>query len=140
MVAEKNARSCRWHANLTPELKKKWPHIRTIIEVASERSINNQTSCSSRWFVSSLPVDVEQVASIVRDHWAVENKLHWVLDVVFREDYLKVSDPTGARHIALFNRACLNLIRQHKGKKDSIAAKRRGAAWNSNFRTELLFG
>jgi hypothetical protein len=59
---------------------------------------------------------------------------------VFREDEMKVSDPDGATHMALFNRVCLNIIRQHQGKKDSMAAKRRGAAWNGEFRSELLFG
>ncbi|BCV27454.1 hypothetical protein TUM3811_13140 [Shewanella algae] len=57
----------------------------------------------------------------------VENQLHWVLDVVFREDALKVTDPDGAKHLALFNRAALSAIRQHQGKKDSLAGKRRRA-------------
>ncbi len=127
-------------ANLPKELKQKWPHIRSIIEVASERTVKKVNACSSRWYVSSLPINAEQAANIVRDHWAVENQLHWVLDVVFREDELKIIDPTGAAHIALFNRACLGVIKQHEGKKDSMAAKRRAAAWSSDFRTELLFG
>ncbi|QJR79700.1 ISAs1 family transposase [Alteromonas pelagimontana] len=127
-------------AKLPKELKQKWPHVQTFIEVASERCVKNTTACSSRWYASSLPVNAEQAAGIVRDHWAVENQLHWVLDVVFREDELKIGDPTGATHLALFNRACLSLIRQHMGKKDSIAGKRRAALWSPEFRTELLFG
>lgn len=128
-------------ASYLPEsLQKKWPHIHSLIEVASERQIGDVRSCCSRWYVSSLPVDAQHVASIVRDHWAVENNLHWLLDVVFREDELKVSDPTGAKHLALFNRAALGIIKQHQGKKDSLAAKRRAAAWSADFRTELLFG
>jgi predicted transposase YbfD/YdcC len=127
-------------AALTPELSPKWPHINTLIEVASERTIRNQTRCSSRWFASSLPVDAEQAASIVRDHWAVENKLHWLLDVVFKEDGLKISDPDGAKHVALLNRACLNMLRQHSNKKESLASKRRKACWSGDFRSELLFG
>ncbi len=54
-------------------------------------------------------------------------------------EHLKVSDPTGAKHFALFNRACLSIIKQRQGKKDSMTAKRQGAAWNGDFRAELLF-
>ena len=60
--------------------------------------------------------------------------------LVFREDALKVTDPNGAKHLALFNRAALNALRQHKGKKDSLAGKRRRAGWSPAFRSELLFG
>ena len=127
-------------AELPEELQTKWPHIRSIIEVASERQQGGQTSYHSRWYASSLTADAEQFATIIREHWSVENQLHWVLDVAFREDQLKISDPDGAAHIALFNRACLNLLKQHQGKKDSMAGKRRRAAWSGKFRTELLFG
>lgn len=127
-------------SELPKELQKKWPHIHSLIEVASERQVDNVSRCCSRWYVSSLPIDAEAAASIVRNHWAVENNLHWVLDVVFREDELKVSDPTGAKHLALFNRAALGIIKQHQGKKDSLAAKRRAAGWSGEFRKELLFG
>ncbi|MCE9853181.1 ISAs1 family transposase, partial [Shewanella chilikensis] len=53
---------------------------------------------------------------------------------------LKVTDPDGAKHLALFNRAALSAIRQHQGKKDSLAGKRRRAGWSPTFRSELLFG
>jgi len=127
-------------AALSPELKKKWPHIKSLIEVASERTVNGKTSCSSRWYVSSLPINVKEAAIAIRDHWAVENELHWVLDVVFREDAMKVSDPDGAKHLSMFNRAALSTLKQHTGKKDSLAGKRRRAAWSPIFRSELLFG
>ncbi|MGY8899431.1 MAG: ISAs1 family transposase [Paraglaciecola sp.] len=125
---------------LSNELREKWPHVKTVIEVARGRKTKNDTSYTSHFYVSSLDMASELVARAIRDHWHIENRLHWVLDVVFREDEMKVSDPDGATHMALFNRVCLNIIRQHQGKKDSMAAKRRGAAWNGEFRSELLFG
>lgn len=67
--------------------------------------MNGKTSCSSRWYVSSLQVNAKEAANAIREHWRVESQLHWVLDVVFREDALKVTDPDGAKHLALFNRA-----------------------------------
>lgn len=125
---------------LPKELKEKWPHVKTVIEVARGRGIGSRVSHTSHFYVSSLPVNPEQAARVIREHWHIENRLHWVLDVTFNEDKMKITDPDGAKHFALMNRVCLNIIRQHKGKKDSIAAKRRGAAWNGDFRSELLFG
>jgi predicted transposase YbfD/YdcC len=125
---------------LTGELREKWPHVRTVIEVARARKVGNTTSYTSHFYVSSLPVNPCVAAKAIREHWHIENRLHWLLDVVFREDSMNITDPDGAAHMALFNRVCLNIIRQHTGKKDSLAAKRRAAAWNGDFRAELLFG
>ncbi|MBE0361854.1 hypothetical protein PULV_a4259 [Pseudoalteromonas ulvae UL12] len=61
-------------------------------------------SYTSHFYVSSLAVKPELVAKVIREHWHIENRLHWVLDVVFKEDKLKISDPDGAAHIALFNK------------------------------------
>lgn len=127
-------------ANLPPDLKAKWPHIKSFIEVVSERSSNGKGTRDSRWYVSSLELDVELAARTVREHWQVENKLHWVLDVVFREDELKVKDPDGAAHLAAFNRAALNTIKQDKSEKDSLAAKRRKSGWSGEYRSKIIFG
>lgn len=126
-------------SNFDKNIKLKWPHIRTLVEIVSERKVKNKISSGSRYYVSSLEGDVEEMARTVRSHWAIENNLHWVLDVVFREDQLKIKDPDGAKHLALFNRVALGIIKQHQGKKDSMAAKRRQAAWSSKYRTELIF-
>ncbi|OHU93712.1 hypothetical protein BIW53_19040 [Pseudoalteromonas byunsanensis] len=64
----------------------------------------------------------------------IENRLHWVLDVNFKEDKLKISDPDGAAHRTLFNKECLNINRQHQGNKNSLSTKRRRVAWNSVLR------
>jgi len=127
-------------ANFSKNMEGKWPNIQTLIEVVSERKTKNETTVGKRYYVSSLEVNAKQAAQTIRAHWAIENNLHWVLDVVFREDELKVKDPDGANHLALFNRVSLNIIKQHQGKKDSMAAKRRQAAWSPEYRTELIFG
>jgi len=87
-----------------------------------------------------LPLNAEQAALAIRQHWGIENQLHWVLDAVFREDQLSIKAPEGAAHMALFNRVALSLIKQHKDKQDSIASKRRKAAWSGDFRSQLIFG
>ncbi|WGW00885.1 ISAs1 family transposase [Vibrio sp. YMD68] len=127
-------------ACLPEELAKKWTTIKSVIEVVSERCEGGVRTRESRWYISSLPVNAEQAAQYIRDHWLVENELHWVLDVAFREDAMKVADPTGAAHLALFNRVSLSVIKQHQGKKDSIKGKRQQAGWSPDFRAELIFG
>lgn len=125
-------------AELPAALKQRWPHITSLIEIGSERTVNGKTSCDARWFVSSLPVDPKAVAHIIRSHWGIENQLHWVLDVVFREDENCISHVSGAAHIALVNRVALALLK-HSPLRESIAGKRNRAGWNADFRTELLF-
>jgi predicted transposase YbfD/YdcC len=127
------------NADLPTELKQRWPHVKSLIEIGSERTINGETSCDARWYLSSLPVEPKAAAHIIRSHWGIENQLHWVLDVVFREDEVSISNAAGAAHIALVNRVALALLKQHPFK-DSIASKRHRAGWNADFRTELFFG
>lgn len=126
-------------ATLPASLRAQWPHIKSFIEIGTEREINSKISCDARFYLSSLDVAPKNVAHIIRSHWGIENQLHWVLDVVFREDELSVSDATGAAHIALINRAALALLKQNK-IKDSTRSKRNRAGWNSKFRSQLLFG
>ncbi|WP_036769866.1 ISAs1 family transposase, partial [Photorhabdus australis] len=106
----------------------------------SERSVKGQPPHrDSRWYVSSLPLEAEIVAKAIRRHWSVENELHWVLDVTFREDAISLKDPDGAAQMALFNRIALNVIKQNTSIKDSQAAKRRRAIWSGEFRSQLIF-
>ena len=125
-------------AELPVTLKQRWPHITSLIEIGSERTVKGQTSCDARWYLSSLPVDPKATAHIIRSHWGIENQLHWILDVAFREDELSISDTAGAAHIALINRVALALLK-HNPLRDSIGSKRNHAGWNADFRTELLF-
>jgi hypothetical protein len=129
-------------ASLPAELKKKWPHITSLIEVASERTVNGKTSCSSRWL--SVPCRLmPKKQPMLFMNTGVENQLHWVLDVVFREDALKVTAPDGAKHLALFNRAALNALRQHQGKKDSLAGNdyhQRSLSETGMYRYKQLIG
>ncbi|QQG29314.1 ISAs1 family transposase [Pectobacterium carotovorum] len=128
-------------ADLPEELKQRWPTIRTLIEVVSERGERGKVvHRESRWYVSSLAVDARVASQMIREHWCIENQLHWVLDVVFREDEMNLKDPEGAAHMALFNRVALSVLKQHEGKKDSIAGKRQCAGWSGDFRSEVIFG
>ncbi|SEI98460.1 Transposase DDE domain-containing protein, partial [Azotobacter beijerinckii] len=92
-----------------------------------------------RYFLSSIG-DLERFAGVVRDHWAIENSQHWVLDVQFREDANRSRKDHSASNLAVIRRAALNLIRQNDSSQLSIGRRRMRACTNAQYRTQLLFG
>ena len=93
----------------------------------------------TRYFVSSLRRNGRRFARIVRNHWAIENTLHWSLDVTFREDESRIRERNVAENIAWLRRLALSLIKKHPGKQ-SMAMKRRMAGWSSRFLMQILTG
>jgi predicted transposase YbfD/YdcC len=126
-------------ANLPKELKKKWPSAKTIIAVERERKKGDRTSFDTHYYLSSLAVEPELAYRAIRQHWHIENKQHWVLDVTFKEDSCRIGDRENAKKMALIRRIVLNFLEQHP-LKASKPSKMRKAAWNDDFRTELFFG
>lgn len=113
-----------------------WQDIQSVIEVTRIRE--GQTAEISQ-YISSLAADVQELSRTIRHHWAIENSQHWVLDVTFREDESQIYAKDGAKNLALFRRALLNLIKAHP-MKDSVAGKRQRAYWDDKCRAEILFG
>jgi predicted transposase YbfD/YdcC len=89
------------------------------------------------YFLSSLRPNARRIGRAIRGHWSIENGLHWVLDVVFREDTRRVYDRTAAENVALLNRLALSLLRGDSGK-GSMKVKRKRAGWNSLYLAQLL--
>lgn len=119
--------------------KSKWPGLRSIGCVESERTIQEQTSVERRYYLSSLPANARELAHAVRAHWSIENNLHWVLDVVFREDESRVRIGHAAENFALLRRMCLSLIKREKTSKASLKGRRLSAAWNDEYLEKILF-
>jgi len=94
-------------------------------------------STQVRYFLSSLRPNARRIASAIRGHWSIENGLHWVLDVVFREDARRIYDRTAAENVALLNRLALSLLREDPGKS-SMKVKRKRAGWSIPYLTQLL--
>lgn len=113
-----------------------WQDIQSVIEVTRIRE--GQTAEISH-YISSLAADVQELSRTIRHHWAIENSQHWVLDVTFREDESQIYAEDGAKNLAVFRRALLNLIKAHP-MKDSVAGKRQRAYWDDKFRADILFG
>lgn len=103
-----------------------------VWEQATERQ-----STEVRYFLSSLPPVARRIGSAIRGHWKIENGLHWVLDVVFREDARRVYDRTTAENVAFLNRLALSLLRGDTGKS-SLKVKRKRAGWSISYLMQLL--
>jgi predicted transposase YbfD/YdcC len=110
-----------------------------VIRHCVERA-TGKTSDDVRYFLSSLPPKVKRLAAAVRQHWGIENGLHWVLDVAFNEDRMRQRDRNGVENLALLNRLAVSLLRQDKAIKAGVKCKRKAAGWDDNYLLHLLLG
>ena len=104
-----------------------WPGLRTVLAVESIRSVNSaRTKVESeiRYLLTSCPDDPAILGQAIRSHWSVENALHWVLDVTFREDDSRVRDRTAARNLALLRKIALNIVSRNRTSNVSIRGRR----------------
>ena len=113
-----------------------WKNLRSIGQVESKRTINGVTSKETRYYILSIN-QVKQFAEATRNHWGIENKLHWVLDVIFKEDQSRVRTGHSDQNFCILRHLALNLIKQNKSK-GSIKTKRLKSGWDENFLVEVL--
>ncbi len=111
----------------------------SIVEVERQRHIGETRSTEIQYYLSSLEVNPQQVAETIRSHWGVENQVHWVLDVTFKEDDSRIRRENGAENMGMLRRFCMNLAWLNT-RKNSMRGKLKNAGWNDSFREELLFG
>ncbi len=108
--------------------------------VEAVRRIGDQTTTTRRYFISSLESDAELMLRAVRTHWGIENKVHWVLDITFREDDCRIRRGNGAENFAVLRHIALNLLKREKSGKRSVRSKRKRAAWDSDYLLKVLTG
>jgi predicted transposase YbfD/YdcC len=118
--------------------KTKWEGLSSVGMVESIREIQGQSTIERRYYLCSLKLDVGTFARAVRGHWGVENKLHWVLDVCFREDQSRARQGHAAENLASLRRLALNLLKQEKTKKRGIRGKMLNASWDHPYLLKLL--
>lgn len=119
--------------------RKKWTGLKTLGMSIRWCRENGKVTCDVRYYISSLRRHGRRFAGHVRGHWGIENTLHWVLDMTFREDESRVRARHLADNLSWIRRLALTLFKQHPSR-DSIAMKRRKAGWNVRFLMEVLTG
>lgn len=115
-----------------------WRGLKSIGMVESIRNVKGTSSIERRFFLSSLPLDAQRFAKAVRDHWGVENSLHWSLDVTFGEDDSRARTMNAGQNLATLRRIAINLITKDRSKKCSQRQKRIFAALDPGFLKHLL--
>jgi predicted transposase YbfD/YdcC len=113
------------------------PDVATIIKVASRAELKDRGRFETRYYISSAALPAAQAAHAVRSHWAIENSLHWVLDVTFGDDQSRLRTGHGARNMAVVRHFAINLVRSAKDKR-SIKLRRKRAGWEPNFLANIL--
>jgi predicted transposase YbfD/YdcC len=118
---------------------KDWVGLKTIALAEATRTCQGETSVERRYFISSLPLaQSDRVSASIRAHWGVENGLHWVLDVAFREDECRVRTGYAAENFGIVRQIALNLLKQEKSAKVGIATKRLMAGWEEDYLVKVL--
>jgi predicted transposase YbfD/YdcC len=121
---------------LIVDFENRWEKLTSVIKITSIREFANKTETQERFYISSLNTN-NDFNKYIRNHWAVENNLHWTLDMTFREDEQRKRAKHAAANFAIVRKIALNLLKKDTGK-ESLRSKRLKAAWNKDFLIELL--
>lgn len=118
--------------------KASWRDLKSLIKIEATREIKEQQTTEVRYYLASLAPDAERAAQTVRQHWGVENSLHWVLDVAFREDESRVRVGNAPENLALVRKITHNLLQQEKTLKRGVKTKRFVAALDDAYLLKIL--
>ena len=114
-----------------------WPGLKAVVMVESVREINDKIERETRFYITSLVMLAHAIGPIIRSHWAVENSLHWVMDMVFRDDECRIRTDHAPANFTTIRHIAQNLLRKAPGK-DSLRLKRKVAAWDDEFLVSLI--
>ena len=103
-----------------------------------ETKSSGKTEAEIRYFLTSSDDDPAILGRAIRRHWSIENALHWVLDVTFREDDSRVRNRTAARNLALLRKIALNLVAADRSSQTSLRGRRKKAAWNDDYMLRII--
>lgn len=122
------------------EMNPRWKSINSIIQIHSKREFKkDKTTEEARYYVSSLKdYSPEQTLKAIRIHWGIENSLHWILDMSFNEDYSRIRKENAPQVMAIIRHFALNLLQQHKPKRQSIKGFRKICSWDDHSLDQLI--
>ena len=118
--------------------KSEWPALSSVAMVESERVAEGVATSQKRYYISSLSADAKALLRSARTHWEIENSMHWVLDMGFREDESRVRKGNSAENLSILRRLAMNLLKQDKSVKVGIEAKRKRAGWDEKYLLKIL--
>jgi predicted transposase YbfD/YdcC len=116
-----------------------WPDAAAVVQVNREREVGGERTCTSHYYLTSYAGTGAEIAGLVRGHWDIENGLHWVLDVVFREDRSRVRQGHAGSNLAMIRRVAASLLNRAPGKGSGVT-KRLKAGWDDRYMLQVLQG
>ena len=117
-----------------------WQGLQAVVKIHARRQAGEEVSQKDRYFIASLASQAQHMLQVVRSHWRIENELHWVLDIAFREDESRIRKDHGPENFAVLRHIALNLVKQEKTQKASIKGKRLKAGWDESYLLKILSG
>jgi len=119
---------------------KKWIGLQSISMIIRQRITDDKETTKIRFYISSLEANAKKILNSTRQHWSIENGLHWVLDIVFNEDRSRVRKDHAPANLAVLRHMAVNLLKQETTAKGGIKAKRLQAGWNDDYLIKVLSG
>lgn len=130
-----------WTMNIVDGVSQRdqWAHLRSVVLIQSERTVEGKTSFEDHYYISSQEkLSAKQAMADARNHWGIENGLHWVLDIAFREDECRIRAGHAAENFAVVRHLALNLLKAVKGAKGGVMNRRLQAGWDHDFLFQVL--
>ena len=118
----------------------KWANLQSLVMIVRKRIIDGEETVKTRFYISSLEADAKRILQATRQHWSIENGLHWVLDIAFNEDRSRVRKDHAPANLAVLRHMAVNLLKQETSAKGGIKAKRLQAGWNQDYLIKVLSG
>ena len=119
------------------QARHEWPSPNAVVMVESQREINGKIANETRFYITSLVILANAIGPMIGAHWAIENSLHWVMDMVFRDDECRVRTNNAPANFATCRHIAYNLTRKAPGK-DSIRLRRKTAGWDDEYLASLV--
>lgn len=142
-IEERNCYAVSASDCLSPNILKKWKDLKSIIKIESYITYKNgknkgKQTYEERYYISSLEPNGKRLNSTIRAHWGIETKLHWVLDVAFREDDSRIRKGHADENMSIVRHMALNKLKNEKSYKHGIKAKRKKAGWDNEYLLAVL--
>jgi len=115
-----------------------WQNLKSIVKIKSTVIVGDKQTTEERFYISSIDGDAKLLNMAIRTHWHIENKLHWILDVIFREDYCRLRSGNGAENMNIVRKIAINKMKADNSYKDSLKGKKKRCSWEDNYAIKIL--